>query len=69
MANPHSMIRRLATLIWVIGLGTAYSVYLRDQFSSDSAQEQAGLPIPDVDLLVHTVLNKPLDDFIDKSLG
>jgi hypothetical protein len=25
-----SPIRRLATLIWVIGLGTAYSIYLRD---------------------------------------
>lgn len=28
-----SIARRLATLIWVIGMGTAYSLYLRDIFN------------------------------------
>ena len=34
MTRKHpSLVRRLATLIWVVGLGTAYSLYLRDIFS------------------------------------
>ncbi len=28
-----SIARRFATLLWVIGMGTAYSLYLRDIFS------------------------------------
>ena len=31
--NRPSMARRLGALLWVIGVGTAYSLYLQDIFT------------------------------------
>lgn len=69
MANPRSMTRRLVTLIWVVGLGTIYSLYLRDWLSSDGSYDPLALQAPELDLWIKTLVHEPIDGFINKALG